>query len=130
MGVDSGSDPTNPDSDGDGIPDGWEVIHRRWIGSSFTGSNNWTMDPNRAEDALWDADGDGLSNLCEYQWTQIRLLGIADELLESHFETAAAAANWAEADPNNVDSDGDGLPDGWEARNACTWDISRVGINP
>ena len=88
------------------------------------------MDPNRAEDALWDADGDGLSNLCEYQWTQIRLLGIADELLESHFETAAAAANWVEADPNNVDSDGDGLPDGWEARNACTWDISRVGINP
>ena len=130
MGVDAGSDPTNTDSDGDGIPDGWEVIHRRWIGSSFTGSNNWTMDPNRAEDALWDADGDGLSNLCEYQWTQIRLLGIADELLESHFETAAAAANWVEADPNNVDSDGDGLPDGWEARNACTWDISRVGINP
>ena len=21
-------------------------------------------------------------------------------------------------------------PDGWEARGACTWDVSRVGINP
>ncbi|MEC7273484.1 MAG: hypothetical protein VXV85_07540, partial [Candidatus Thermoplasmatota archaeon] len=28
------------------------------------------------------------------------------------------------------DTDGDGLPDGWEARGACTWDVSRVGINP
>ena len=130
LGIDEGTDPTNLDSDGDGMPDGWEIEHRRWIGSTFTGSNNWTLDPARADDATWDADGDGLSNLCEYQWSQIRITGINGDLLESHFETPEAAELWLEADPNNVDSDGDDLPDGWEARGACTWDVSLVGINP
>ena len=130
LGIDTGTDATNPDSDGDGMPDGWEIENRRWIGSTFTGSNNWTMDPMDSADANWDADGDGLSNLCEYQWTLIKDAGMAGDLLESHFETEEAAAAWADSDPNNVDSDGDGLPDGWEARGACTWDVSRVGINP
>ena len=130
LGVDSITDPTNPDSDGDGMPDGWEIENRRWIGATFTGSNNWTMDPMDPDDANWDADGDGLSNLCEYQWTLIREAGIAGDLLESHFESEAEAEKWVESDPNNVDSDGDGLPDGWEARGACTWDVTRAGINP
>ncbi|HIL66145.1 MAG TPA: hypothetical protein EYG33_08295 [Candidatus Poseidoniales archaeon] len=130
LGIDEGTDPTNSDSDGDGMPDGWEIKHRRWIGSTFTGSNNWSLDPSRADDALWDADGDGLSNLCEYQWSQIRLGAIAGDILESHLVTPESAQTWAESDPNNVDSDGDGLPDGWEARNSCVWTVSRVGINP
>ena len=116
LGVDPFTDPTNPDSDGDGMPDGWEIENRRWIGSVFTGSNNWTMDPMNPDDANWDADGDGLSNLCEYQWTQVKLAGIVGDLFESHFESEQSASQWADADPNNVDSDGDGLPDGWEAR--------------
>ena len=130
LGVDPFTDPTNPDSDGDGMPDGWEIENRRWIGTVFTGSNNWTMDPMNPDDANWDADGDGLSNLCEYQWTQVKLAGIVGDLFESHFESEQSASQWADADPNNVDSDGDGLPDGWEARGACTWDVSRTGINP
>ena len=130
LGIDSGTDATNPDSDGDGMPDGWELENRRWIGSTFTGSNNWTMDPMNSDDATWDADGDGLSNLCEYQWTLIKDSALAGDLLESHLETAEAAELWSDSDPNNIDSDGDGLPDGWEARSACTWDVSRVGINP
>jgi hypothetical protein len=130
LGIDAGTDATNKDSDGDGMPDGWELKFRRWIGSSFTGSNNWTMNPMDPADANWDADGDGLSNLCEYQWTLIKDAGIAGDLLESHFETEQAAQLWSDSDPNNIDSDGDGLPDGWEARGACTWDVTRVGINP
>ena len=130
LGIDSGTDATNPDSDGDGMPDGWELEHRRWIGSSFTGSNNWTMDPSDPNDAEWDADGDGLTNLCEYQWSLVKDAGLIGDLFESHFETEAAVGLWVEPDPNNRDSDGDGLPDGWEARGACTWDVSRVGINP
>ena len=112
------------------MPDGWELEHRRWIGSTFTGSNNWTMDPNDPNDADWDADGDGLTNLCEYQWSLVKDAGLIGDLLESHLETESAAEMWSEPDPNNGDSDGDGLPDGWEARGACTWDVSRVGINP
>ncbi len=130
LGIDSSTDATNSDSDGDGMPDGWEIENRRWIGSTFTGSNNWTMDPMDPDDANWDADGDGLSNLCEYQWTLIREAGINGDLLESHFESETEAAQWFKSDPNNVDSDGDGLPDGWEARGACTWDVTRTGINP
>ena len=33
-------------------------------------------------------------------------------------------------DRNNVDSDGDSLPDGWEARYACSWNKDNAGINP
>ena len=127
---DRGTDPTNFDSDGDGMPDGWEIHHRRWIGSSFSGGNNWTLDPNRAEDANWDADRDGLANLCEYQWSLVRGAALEGLLLESHGETVNASLEWLDADPNNIDSDGDSLPDGWESGGACTWDPSRQGVNP
>jgi len=87
LGIDLGTDATNPDTDGDGMPDGWELEHRRWIGSTFTGSNNWTMDPNDPNDANWDADGDGLSNLCEYQWSLIKQSGLIGDLFESHLRS-------------------------------------------
>ena len=127
---DRGTDPTNFDSDGDGMPDGWEIHHRRWVGSSFNGGNNWTLDPNRAEDANWDADRDGLANLCEYQWSLVRGAGLEGLLFESHGESVNSTLEWFEADPNNIDSDGDSLPDGWESGGACTWDPSRKGVNP
>ncbi len=44
--------PCNADSDGDGIPDGWEVENG--------------LNP-LVDDGLLDADGDGFSNLAEYQ---------------------------------------------------------------
>jgi hypothetical protein len=47
-----GTDPNNPDTDGDGMPDGWEV-------------HNW-LDPLR-DDSAEDLDGDGFTNLQEYQ---------------------------------------------------------------
>jgi hypothetical protein len=62
------------DWDGDGMPDDWEIIHG--------------LDP-RSDDSLLDLDGDGLTNLEEYE------LG---------------------TDPLNPDTDGDGIPDGEESR--------------
>ena len=47
------TDPNDSDSDGDGIPDGWELLH---------GYN-----PNNPADASANSDGDGLTNLQEYQ---------------------------------------------------------------
>ena len=67
------SDPLVSSTLGDGLPDGWKVAH---------GFN--PLDPAVAAQ---DADGDGLSNLTEYQ------LG---------------------TDPRNADTDGDGVPDGEE----------------
>ncbi len=48
-----GTAPENADSDGDGIPDGWEFLNG--------------LDPLDPADAAGDADGDDLSNLREYQ---------------------------------------------------------------
>ena len=127
---DSSTDASNWDSDGDGMPDGWEIEHRRWIGSTFSGGNNWSLDPMRADDANWDADGDGLPNLCEYKWSLVKEAAMFGLLLETHGESAEAAAEWSIADPNNIDSDGDSLPDGWESKGSCIWDPSRIGINP
>ena len=128
-GTDGPTDPTNPDTDGDGMPDGWEMEHRRWIGDVYNGGNLWTLDPRDPSDKDEDADGDGLSNLCEYMWSNL-LETVLREGLSTHGETAEAATNWSATDPNNIDSDGDSLPDGWEARYACSWNKDNSGINP
>ena len=112
------------------MPDGWEIANRRWVGLEFNGGNNWTLDPLRAEDALWDADGDGLLNLYEYEWELIIDLGMKGELQESHNELPSSVQYWVPTDPNNPDSDGDTLPDGWEARYQRDWLVINSGINP
>ena len=128
-GTDGPTDPTNIDSDGDGMPDGWEIENRRWIGDIYNGGNLWTLDPRDPTDANDDADNDGLSNLCEYKWSNL-LETVIEEGLPSHGETSDAALNWTATDPNNIDSDGDSLPDGWEARYSCSWSVNAAGLNP
>lgn len=48
-----GTDPFDPDTDGDGMDDAWEVDHG--------------LDPRSAADAAADPDGDGHTNIEEYQ---------------------------------------------------------------
>ena len=98
--IDVGTDPTVLDTDGDGMPDGWEIEHRRWVGTSFTGGNNWSLDPTRADDASWDADQDGLANLCEYQWSLVREAGLQGDLFEEFGESPESVATWSVPDPN------------------------------
>ena len=65
----------NQDTDHDGMPDWWEL--------------KYSLNPNDPSDAGFDADGDGLTNLQEYQ---------------------------NRTGPKTADSDNDGMPDGWEVK--------------
>ena len=98
--------PTDWDTDGDGMPDGWEVF------DSFGRLRPVALDPNDASDADEDYDGDGLSNLQEYL-VQDALFGNHPSEFSSN--PAYLSVIWDYApDPFNPDSDGDGMPDGWE----------------
>jgi hypothetical protein len=119
-----GTNPDDPDTDDDGLPDGWEVDH----GFDPTPGHN---------DAAGDADGDGLTNFEEYQHaTDPRNPdsdgdGLTDEWevtfgfdpLDSTGNNGASGDpdgdglnNGQEqqigSDPNNPDTDGDTIPDG------------------
>jgi len=60
------------DSDGDGIPDAWEIAHG--------------LNPNSKDDAALDSDGDGLTNLQEY------LAGTDPQNAQSAFRAAAGVS--------------------------------------
>lgn len=80
-----GTLPYNPDTDDDGMPDGWEQSSQ--------------LNPTLATDSALDADGDGISNHAEYQ------LGFNPRSSDSDGDGLADALE---------DRDGDGLPDAWE----------------
>jgi len=100
--------PMNADTDGDGIMDGFEVN---------TSSPSWYLDPNDPSDAALDEDGDGLSNLIEYQ------IGTWLDYWDTDFDGLSDygeyhhGLNYLEAWPSDrdADSDGDGMSNGYEA---------------
>ena len=55
------------------------------------------LDPNRPEDALWDADGDGLVNLCIQVDGTSRIARGA--FFDSHGESAISAAHGPRSTP-------------------------------
>ena len=59
-----------------------------------------------------------------------REAGLNGDLFEEFGESPESVASWSIPDPNLVDSDGDTLPDGWEADSQCTWSPLRIGVNP
>ena len=60
----------------------------------------------------------------------VREAGLQGDLFEEFGESPESVATWSVPDPNLVDSDGDTLPDGWEADGQCTWSPLRIGVNP
>ena len=111
-----GTDPNNPDTDGDGLTDGDEVLKYKTnplkADTDGDGLNDgdevmkYKTDPNKA-----DSDGDGLNDgdeVMKYKTDPLKVdtdgdgLGDGDEVLK--YKT----------DPLNPDTDGDGLKDGEE----------------
>ena len=81
------TDPSNPDSDGDGMPDGWEMMY--------------DLDPFDSSDGELDLDDDG--------WDFNRNGTIEEWEKFTNYEEYLNGTN-----PRNNDTDGDGMPDGWE----------------
>ncbi len=111
------TDPTNGDSDFDGMADGWEVY--------------WGFDPLNNSDAWDDPDNDGLVNLHEFNNSLVE--GYDENVIAADAipgsdplgrdtdsdqiedgEEVVAGDDTFVTDPSNPDSDGDGMPDGWE----------------
>lgn len=93
------TDPLNPDSDGDGLPDGLEV--GRTAGVPGVSCPNLVLDSDPSTRTLPtdnDTDDDGLPDGIE----DVNRNGFVDP---------------GETDPNRRDSDGDGIPDGIEDAN-------------
>ena len=130
-------DPNGWDTDGDGMPDGWEAAN---------GLN--ATSPSNADGANGDPDGDGLINLMEYvnpSWTtncagvpcfRQGPDGVPTETVSpcdpvQGIGPGACATLTAEVDgitstnPQNSDSDGDGLNDSYEALTLLTDPTSR-----
>jgi hypothetical protein len=126
-----GSKPPSTDSDGDKIPDVHENLFEEWM--------NWTaidgrpifiqgMDSNNASDALIDIDNDGLNSTEEYCWPYPAnctapgfprgLTGIVDEEGERSY-----------LDPRVSDTDGDGMPDGYELE-VTMYSLSSTNAKP
>ena len=123
------TDPTNPDTDGDGLPDGledsnangwtdgdgvpidpaWEPwLARAWPNNKIDAGETWAeTSPTKA-----DSDEDGLQD------------GYGEDRNANGFIDGDSNKNrqhdsgefWSETDPLNRDTDGDGLPDGWESQ--------------
>ncbi|HQQ03660.1 MAG TPA: alpha-amylase family glycosyl hydrolase [Kiritimatiellia bacterium] len=133
------TDPANPDSDYDGIPDGIEDWNRNgWVDGDgdplYPGQDKSTRGswPDGQRDSSWaetdpnnsDTDGDDLTD--GYGEDKDSNGWIAGDINSNRiWETGEL---WLETDPLNPDTDGDGLPDGWEVRYGLDpWDCGIVG---
>ncbi len=124
------TDPTNSDTDYDGLPDGIEDANRNgWVDGDGA-SIDPTFDPWLARswpdgimdpDEIWtetdpnnpDTDGDGIN---DGHGEDKNFNGTIDGDTNKD-RIWQSGEVWTETDPLNFDTDGDGLPDGWEVWN-------------
>lgn len=148
---DTGTDPLKPDTDGDGLLDGVETNTGVFVSATNTGSNPHLVDsdgdtmsdsyevahglnPSSAEDANADLDGDGLTNLEEFNRGTLPNNPDTDgDGVKDGAETGTGVWVGPEntgTDPLNPDSDGDGLPDGVETNTGVFVGPADTGTNP
>ena len=109
--------PPTTDSDGDGIPDVHENLFTEWVNGTSVDGRGYAMeglDKDDASDAVLDNDRDGLNATEEYCWPYPAdctdpgfLRGLTGVVDGEGFRTYL--------DPRKSDTDGDGMPDGYEA---------------
>ena len=83
----NGTDPNNNDTDGDGMPDGWE--------------GHYGLNPRSADDRDWDSDADGYDSDRDGELSP-------DEKFTNYEEFLM------DTNPVKADTDGDNCTDGWE----------------
>nr|WP_319396241.1 hypothetical protein [uncultured Desulfobacter sp.] len=117
------TDPRNPDTDNDGIGDGTEIgLATAQIPADAAGFIA-DMDPTSTTNPLnWDTDGDGLSDGQEDTNANGRVddgeSDPNDALEDSDGDGLTNLEEYKNnTDPNNADTDGDDMPDGWEVAN-------------
>lgn len=107
-----GSDPLQGDSDEDGIPDGEEI--------------NAGLNPLDPDDALLDADADGLSNEQEYALQS----DPNDPDTDDDMVSDGDEVNGRGTDPTLADTDGDGLDDALETGTGLFVSTTDTGTDP
>ncbi len=121
---DTGTDPRNADTDGDGLTDGEEDCNLNGI---FEPNNCDCVAPDgtkycETDPRNWDTDGDGLSDFEEVRgrWTIMRYpndpAAYSQGAFSGRFDRNFVVE--VKTDPNNWDTDGDGISD-WDELN--TW---------
>ena len=143
----AGTDPTSDDTDGDGLNDGWEVTYKSVEGVNATGAagdsvltsdtDNDTLTLSQEAEAGTDptsndTDGDGLNDGWEVNYRSVSGVNAtvnasASDLTSDTDNDTLTLLQEAEAgtDPTSDDTDGDGLPDGWEVEY-----IAIPGVDP
>ena len=136
------------------MPDGWEIWFARWN----LLKDKWTLNPLEPSDRWGDADDDGMTNWEEYNsidpmYSETDQNRTSPKWFVTTIGSAYAFQAWAgvltdtsfgsfinesqvnltgrTADPNNVDTDGDGIIDGLELL-FTTWNLSaqKWTLNP
>jgi hypothetical protein len=150
LGLPNSTEPDDPDTDDDGMHDGWEVefglnplssdengngvadaaedfdgdgLENVYEFYLYTNPYSSDTDGNGTSDANEDFDGDGLNNKDEFSYSTDPLNPDSDgDGLKDGDEISQYGTS-----PNNVDTDNDGLPDGWETINGTNPTLADAG---
>lgn len=98
-----GTDPANPDTDGDGLPDAWEIRNARFL----TAQGRWSLDPSSPSSPGGTAEGK--LNLDD---DHVRFFAPPDRTRTYDHNNLQECRSGT--DPNVLSSDEDGVSDGWK----------------